>query len=70
MAWPLWDVLRDILNFAAGVSGPVLLAWGVVPRKNQNFEDSRDYARQMLCYIAIAVLSLRGVVWLFDRYHH
>jgi len=66
MAW----VLRDILNFLAGVSVLVLLGWGAIPRKNQNFDDCRDYVRRMLRYIAIAVLSLRGIVWLADRYFH
>jgi len=66
MVW----LLRDILNFLAGVSGLILLWWGSTTLKPQNSEDQRDYVSQMLSYVAIAVLSLRGLVWLFDHYHH
>jgi hypothetical protein len=33
-------------------------------------EDQRDDVGQMLSYIAIAVLSLHGLVWPFDHYLH
>jgi len=70
MTWMLWGVLRGLLNFLAGLSALILLWWGPTTLKPRNLEDQRDYVRQMLRYIALAVLSLCGGVWFFDRYHH
>jgi hypothetical protein len=68
--WTFWDVLRGLLNFLAGLSALILLWWGPTTLKPQNIEDHREYVRQTLSYVAIAVLLLRGAVWVFDRYHH
>jgi len=65
-----WEVIGDVLNFLAGVSGLYLLCFWPISSKNDHSENPQDYFKRTLSYIAMAVLSLRGMVWLVHRYFY
>ena len=63
-------LVSDIFNWLAGLSGFYLLLFSELPHKERENPTEGRLVRIGLTYVAIALLSLRGLVWLVERYIH
>ena len=69
MSWSWF--LRDFLNIGVVISTLYLICFEFIPFKFKRWEDWKEEFKERYfgpAHIAIAILALRGAVWLFDRY--
>ena len=65
-------VFRDSLHIATFIGVVYLFYFYFIPRKLtgwDGFLDELKHMRFALTHIAVGILTLRGIVWLFDHFH-